>query len=245
MATNRPLGILGNIKMIGKRNPRTIGVIGAGRFGTGATEELLDSGHHVLLIDKFAENLIPYASRCSTAIGDAESPEFLVEVGIKDVDAVIDAIGDDETASNHVVINCKDFGLYVMAKAKDATHGKILERLGADLVVYPERDSGIRLARLLTRSAILDMVELYEGVFMMEVNASGELVGKTLDELDLPRRFGAQVLLILRGDKTLFPVLATDKVVEGDRIAIQGSAEALHKVARLAEAQPARLGVGR
>jgi trk system potassium uptake protein len=226
--------------MIGKRSPKTIGVIGAGRFGTGAAEELLNNGHQVLLIDKVVECLEPYASRCRTAIGDAESPEFLAEAGIKDVDAVINAIGDDETASNHVVINCKDFGLYVMAKAKDTTHGKILERLGADHVVYPERDSGIRLARLLTRSAVLDMIELYEGVFMMELSAGGELIGKTLEQLDLPQRFGAQVLLIIRGDKTIFPVSATDTVIIGDRIALQGPPEALNKVARKAELESVR-----
>lgn len=240
MAGNRSLGLLGNMRMIGRRSPKTIGVIGAGRFGTGAAEELLNNGHDVLLIDKYTEFLEPYAHRCSTAIGDAESIEFLVEAGIKNVDAVINAIGDDETASNHVVINCKDFGLYVMAKAKDTTHGKILERLGADHVVYPERDSGIRLARLLTRSAILDMVELYEGVFMMEISAGGDLIGKTLDQLDLPRRFGAQVLLIVRGDKTIFPVSATDKVCDGDRIAVQGPAEALQKIARRVELENVR-----
>ncbi|MCF8564707.1 TrkA family potassium uptake protein [Alicyclobacillus tolerans] len=236
MANNRTLGLLGNIKMIGKRNPKTIAVIGAGRFGTGAAEELLYNGHRVLLIDRDAQLLVPFASRCHTAIGDAVNIDFLVEVGIKDVDAVIIAIGDDESACNHAVINCKDFGLYVMAKAKDAVHGKILERLGADLVVYPERDSGVRLARLLTRSSVLDMVELYENVFMMEISASGDLVNKTLDQLDLPKYYGCQVLLILRGDKTLFPVSATDKVCDGDRIVVQGPSESLQKVARLAEA---------
>lgn len=205
-----------------------------------AAEELMNNGHHVLLIDKNPECLHPVANHCHTAIGDAVSLEFLAEAGIKDVDAVIIAIGDDESASNHAVINCKDFGLYVMAKAKDSTHGKILERLGADLVVYPERDSGVRLARLLTRSSILDMVELYENVFMMEVNVDGDLMNKTLDQLDLPKRFGCQVLLILRSERTLFPVSANDVVIAGDRIVVQGPAESLQKVARLAEVERVR-----
>lgn len=232
--------ILSSIRTLGRRTPRTIAIIGAGRFGTGALEELLTAGHRVLLLDKDAESLEPYADRCSTAIGDAESPEFLVEAGIKNVDAVINAIGDDETASNHVVIICKDFGLYVMAKAKDATHGKILERLGADHVVYPERDSGTRLARLLTRSAVIDMVELYEGVFMMELVVRGEWVGRTLDELDLPIRFGVQVSLILREGETIFPVSATDRLIEGDRIAILGAGEELQRIAKIASAEPVR-----
>lgn len=237
MANHRALGFFGNVKMMGRRNPRTIAIIGAGRFGTGACEELVTSGHHILLIDRQADLLEPFAHQCNTVIGDAVDKDFLAEAGIKDVDAVIIAIGDDESSSNHAVINCKDFGLYVMAKAKDQVHGKILERLGADLVVYPERDSGVRLARLLTRSSILDMVELYEGVFMMEVSANGELVNATLDDLDLPRRFGVQVLLILRNEETIFPVSADDVVQEGDRIVVQGPAEALQKVARRAEVE--------
>jgi len=231
---NRALGFLGNVRNTGRRNPKTICIIGAGRFGTGAAEELIKTGHHVVLIDRDAQELEPFASTCNTVIGDAIDKEFLAEAGVKDVDAVIVAIGDDESASNHAVINCKDFDLYVVAKARDRTHGKILERLGADLVIYPERDSGVRLARLLTRSSVLDMVELYEGVFMMELQATGEFVNRTLDELDLPRRFGVQVLLILRDNDPIFPVLATDFVKAGDCIVIQGSAEALQKVAKRA-----------
>lgn len=231
---NRTFGLLGNRSM-GRRNPKTVCIIGAGRFGTGAAEELIKNGHHVLLIDRDAEELEPFCTTCNTVIGDAMDQEFLAEAGVKEVDAVIVAIGDDESASNHAVMNCKDFGLYVMAKAKDPTHGKILERLGADHVVYPERDSGVRVARLLTRSSILDMVELYEGVFMMELQITGEFVNKTLDELDLPRRFGVQVLLILRDNDPVFPVLATDMVRSGDCIVIQGTADSLQKVAKRAD----------
>lgn len=237
MGNTRPLGLLGGTRLnnVGRRSPKTIGIIGAGRFGTGAAQELIRNGHHVLLIDHDAATLEPLAHQCHTAIGNAEDSEFLAEAGIKDVDAVIVAIGDNETASNHATINCKDFGLYVVAKATHATHGKILDRLGADYVVYPEHDSGVRLARLLTRSSILEMIELYEEVFMMEVNAGGELSGKTLDELNLPRKFGVQVLLMLRGNKSVFPVSAKDTLLEGDRVVLLGSAESLHKVAKIAE----------
>ncbi|QSO46262.1 potassium channel family protein [Alicyclobacillus mengziensis] len=237
MANSRPLGLLGASRLanMGRRNPKTIGIIGAGRFGTGAAQELIRNGHHVLLIDQDAECLEPLAHQCHTAIGNAEDSEFLAEAGIKDVDAVIIAIGDNETASNHATINCKDFGLYVVAKATHATHGKILDRLGADYVVYPEHDSGVRLARLLTRSSILEMIELYEEVFMMEVNAGGELIGKSLENLNLPHRYGVQVLLILRANKTVFPVSAKDIVQDGDRVVLLGSSESLHRVAKAAE----------
>lgn len=226
-------GLLANIRRTGKRHPKTIGVIGAGRFGTAATEELLQNGHEVLLIDSDEESLHGLASRCNTAVGNAESPEFLAEAGIKEVDAVVVAIGEDESASNHAVINCKDFGLYVMAKAKDLTHGKILERLGADYVMYPERDSGVRLARLITRSAIVDMVELYDRVFMMEAVFNGDMANRTLEALDLPNRCGVQIVAILRESVTLFPVSSTDVVREGDRVVMIGTSEALQKVAKI------------
>lgn len=113
----------------------SVGIIGAGRFGTGAAQELIRLGHEVLVVDTDAKALQPLAESCHTAIGDAENIDFLMEVGFKNLDAVIIAIGDNETSSNHATINCKDFGLYVVAKAMHIRHGKILERLGADRIV--------------------------------------------------------------------------------------------------------------
>ncbi|MFB5191671.1 potassium channel family protein [Alicyclobacillus fastidiosus] len=213
----------------------TFGIIGVGRFGSGAATELLRHGHEVLLVDRDPSCLEPFASRCETAIGNAEDIHFLEEAGMKEVDAVIIAIGDDETSSNHATMNCKDLGLYVVAKALHATHGKILERLGADRVVFPERESGMRMARLLTRSAILDMIELYEEVFMMEITAKGELTDRTLAKLNLTHRFGVQVVMIIRSKNTIFPVSANDTIYEGDILVLVGRHESLTKVVRLTE----------
>ncbi|MCL6632832.1 MAG: TrkA family potassium uptake protein [Alicyclobacillus herbarius] len=238
MAKNRGLTGIGPGRFLNgtsRRQPKTIGIIGAGRFGTGAAQELLRHGHNVLIVDRDPSCLEQLAPLCHTAIGNAEDSDFLAEAGFKDVDAVIVAIGDNETSSNHATINCKDFGLYVVAKATHPTHGKILERLGADMVVYPEHDSGVRIARMLTRSAVLEMFELYEEVFMMEVTAGGELLHKSLEELNLPRRFGVQVVLIIRGRETLFPVSAQDVIEPDDKLLLLGSSESLHTVAKLAE----------
>ncbi len=220
---------------LGRRQPKTVAIIGAGRIGSGAAEEFLKRGHHVLMIDRDPEPLEPFAPVCHTAIGNAEDVDFLIEVGVKNVDAVIVAIGDNETSSNHATINCKDFGLYVVAKATHQRHGKILKRLGADKVVYPERDSGIRLARMMTRSSILETIDLYEQVTMAEIVAGGDLVDRTLMKLDLPKRFGVQVVLIIRGDETVFPVSASDTILEGDRLVVLGSADAISQLAKLAE----------
>ncbi|SFU31980.1 potassium channel family protein [Alicyclobacillus macrosporangiidus] len=214
------------------RKMKTIGIIGAGRFGTGAARELIRLGHEVLVVDRDPDALDPLAEMCHTAIGNAESMEFLVEVGFKDVDAAIVAIGDDQTASNYATINCKDLGLYVVAKATNVTHGKILERLGADRVMYPEYDSGIRLARLLTRSSILEMVELYEEIFTMELQAGPQMINHTLAELNLTGRFGVQVVLIVRGKHKLFPVSAQDRVLEGDKLMCIGTSDSLNQLAR-------------
>lgn len=218
---------------VARRRVKTVGIIGAGRFGTGAARELVRLGHEVLVVDKDPEALQPLAEICHTAIGNAESIEFLAEVGFKDVDSVIVAIGDNETSSNHATINCKDFGLYVVTKATHSRHGKILERLGADRVVYPEFESGIRLARLLTRSSVIETIELYEEVFMMELAAGGNLLNKSLAELNLPRRYGVQVVLIVHANRTIFPVAAHDTIRDGDKILCIGSSESLNQVARL------------
>lgn len=220
---------------LGRRQPKTIAIIGAGRFGSGAAEEFLKRGHQVLMIDRDPEPLEPFAPLCHTAIGNVEDVQFLEEAGVKDVDAVVVAIGDNETSSNHATINCKDFGLYVVAKATHQTHGKILKRLGADKVVYPERDSGVGLARMMTRSSIMETIDLYEQVTMAELLAGGDLIDRTLMKLDLTKRFGVQVVLIIRGDDTIFPVSATDTVIDGDRLVVLGSGEAISQVAKLAE----------
>jgi|GEM_PF-475880 len=238
MIRNSSVGMLGSGRFAnppGRRQAKTIGIIGAGRFGTGAAQELVRNGHHVLIIDKDPTCLEPLAQTCHTAIGNAEDVEFLAEAGIKDVDAVIVAIGDNETSSNHATINCKDFGLYVVAKATHKTHGKILDRLGADLVVYPEHDSGVRLARQLTRSSILETLELYEEVYMMELNAGGDLLDKSLEKLKLSNRFGVQIVLIVRDKETIFPVTAAQMLMSGDKLVMVGPSEGLHQVAKLAE----------
>lgn len=211
---------------------KTIGIIGAGRFGTGAARELIRLGHEVIIVDKDPEALELVPERCHTAIGSAESIEFLKEVGLPDVDAVVVAIGHNETSSNHATINCKDFGLYVVAKALHQRHGKILERLGADRIIYPEYDSGVRLARLLTRTAILEMVELYDEIFMMEIQAGGPFVNHTLLQLNLPQRFGVQVVLVRRGKHTVFPVSATNEILSGDVLVCIGTSDALTEIAR-------------
>lgn len=238
MVRNPSVGLLGSGRFAsqsGRRQAKTIGIIGAGRFGTAAAQELVRNGHHVLIIDQNPTCLEPLAQTCHTAIGNAEDVEFLAEAGIKEVDAVIVAIGDNETGSNHATINCKDFGLYVVAKATHRTHGKILDRLGADMVVYPEHDSGIRVARQLTRSSILESLELYEEVFMMELNAGGDLLDKSLEKLKLSNRFGVHVVLIVRGKETLFPVTAAHVVTSGDKLVMVGPSEGLHQVAKIAE----------
>ncbi|WDL96152.1 potassium channel family protein [Alicyclobacillus sp. ALC3] len=217
------------------KRPKTIGIIGAGRFGTGAARELIRLGHEVIVVDRDPEALEVLPDSCHTAIGNAESSEFLAEVGFKNVDAVIVAIGDNESASNHATINCKDFNLYTVTKALNTTHGKILDRLGADRIIYPEYDSGVRLARFLTRTAILEMVELYEEIFMMEMQAGGPIVNHTLMELNLPKKYGVQVVMTRRGRKVHFPMSANDKVFEGDVLVCIGTSEALTALAQRME----------
>lgn len=214
------------------RKPKTIGIIGAGRFGTGAARELIRLGHEVLVVDLDPEALEGVPETCHRVIGNAENVEFLREVGFKEVDAAIVAIGDNETASNHATMICKDFGVYVVAKAFHSIHGKILERLGADRVIYPEYDSGVRIARMITRTAILEMTELYEEIFMMEVTAGGILINRTLADANLPSKLGIQVVMIRRGKQAIFPVSSTDQIRTDDILVCIGTAEALTVLAK-------------
>lgn len=174
------------------------------------------------------------ASRFGTGIAH-ELTRLGHKVMIMDMDAVIVAIDDQETYANIATMNCKDLDLFVVARALHAGHGKILERLGADLVVTPEYDAGLRIARLLAQPSILDMIELYAEVFMMELQADGQLVNRSLSDLNLPLRCGVQIVLIQRDLHTIFPVTAADIIKQGDKLICIGSSDNLNLVAKMCQ----------
>ena len=181
---------------------KRVGIIGAGRFGLSLAEALAETGIEVLLIDRnnalvqSAIKKVTWAIQC-----DATSANALESAGISECDTVVVAIGSNVEASMLVTANCKELGIKtVISKATSEIHGKILDKLGADHVVYPDRESANRLARNITEHNAYDLLEISEGLSLAEIDVPEACVGKTLAEADLRKKSGVTVLCIRRPD---------------------------------------------
>ena len=196
---------------------KRIGIIGAGRFGMSLAETLANGGAEVVLIDR-NRPAMQTASEFATALqGDATQPHVLAEAGLAECDVVVVAIGSNIEASMMATANCKELGVpRVVAKATSELHGKILRRIGADSVVYPDRDSAHRLAR----------AEVAEGYSIAEIDVPSAARGRTLAEADLRKKTGLTVLCIRRegGDAGRAVIIPqpTDRLENDDKLVVFG-----------------------
>ena len=178
---------------------KRIGIIGAGRFGMSLAESLANAGAEVLLIDR-NRPAMQLANEFANALqGDATQPHVLEEAGFGECDVAVVAIGSNTEASVMVTANLKELGVpNVVAKATSELHGKILRRIGADSIVYPDRDSAHRVARSIANREVLEVLEVSEGYSIAEIDVPEEVRGKTLAEADLRKKTGVTVLCIRR-----------------------------------------------
>ena len=195
------LNFLGNLR----RENNQFAVIGLGRFGRAVCSSLHKMGYEVIGTD-IDEKLVTQALTqkiASHAIQlDSTEPEALKEAGIFEMDTVIVAIGNYLQESIITTLNVKEAGVkHVVAKASSEIHGKLLKRVGADRVVFPEHEAGCALAEMLTKPAILDRFELDPDNSIVEVLVPREFDGKTLAELNLRARYGISILAVCNGDK--------------------------------------------
>ncbi len=213
---------------------KQIMVIGAGRFGSSVALTLIALGHDVLVVDKDHDLIQKISPDVTNAvIANASSESDLQALGVNNFDAVILAIGEDIQASIMAAILLVELGsVYIVAKAKNDLHGKVLSKIGIQRVVYPERDMGQKLAHSLFAPTIIDMIELADDYSVVEVSAPEEMAGKTLKELELRARFGISVIALRRnhGSKTNISPAADDLVKSGDIIVAIGENKALKKL---------------
>lgn len=220
---------------------KRIGIIGAGRFGTVLVEALSESGCELVVVDRDRGAVGNLAEVATAAVeGDAAQARVLEDAGIAECDVAVVAI-DDIEASTLATANCKELGVpMVVAKAISELHGRILKRIGADSVIYPERDSAHRLARTLVSKGAVDFFELSEGFSLAEVDVPEAWRGKTLAEADVRRRTGVTVLCIRRLDDD--PRKPRRVVVPGpeetllaeDKLIVFGSSKQLDELAQRA-----------
>ena len=182
---------------------RRVGIIGAGRFGMALAQSLAESGSEVLLIDRngslvqAAANIVAYAVQ-----GDATSARVLEEAGLKECDIAVVAVGSNIEVSTLATATCKEMGIpRVIAKATSEMHGKILAKLGADQVIFPDRDSAHRLAHVIASNGAFDLLEISEGCSIAEIDVPEPCRDKTLAQADLRNKTGVTVLCIRRLDE--------------------------------------------
>ena len=177
-------------------------VIGLGRFGSAVATTLEEQGMEVLAIDKNMELVEEHRSLLTEVIrADAMEKSVLEQIGAANFETVIVTIGGDVTASGTVTMLLKDMGVKnVIVKAYDSFHGRMLTKLGADKIVYPERDMGQRIAHNLVSEKIMDFIELSPDYSLMEMRPHAEWVGKNLGELKLRARYSINVVAIRSGE---------------------------------------------
>lgn len=208
-------------------NNRQFAVIGLGRFGRAVCATLHNLGYEVLGIDT-NERLVDQALHDEIVAHalqlDSTEPSALQEASISDFDTVIVAIGNYIQESIITTLNLKEAKVpHVVAKASSEIHGKLLERVGADLVVFPEREMGCQLARALTKPRILDRFELDPDNSIVEVVVPERFDGKTLADLDLRRNYGISVLAIGADQKFQINPQPQKKLIKGQIMVVIGS----------------------
>ena len=216
-----------------KRKNKTFGVIGLGRFGYHVARTLAQGGAEVVACDVDEERVKEVSECVSLAyVLDATDAKALKESGIAKVDTAVVSIGQNIEASILIVVQLKELGVKeVVARAVNPLHGKVLEKLGVDRVVYPEKEMAIKVAHSLLVGEFIEEIPIGEKHSLFEIKAFDFMLGKTLRELDIRRRFGVSVLAIKRGENLIVNPMGDDKILPGDILVVLGTTEQLSSMA--------------
>jgi trk system potassium uptake protein TrkA len=201
-------------------------VIGLGRFGGSITKTLVSLGHEVMALDKDEHKVQEFALIATQAVqADSTDEQAMRELGIRNFDQAIVAIGDDIQASILTTLILKDIGVSkVSVKATNDYHSKVLEKIGADRIIHPERDMGVRVAHHIVSENVIDYIELSPEYSLVEVVASAAMDGKTLGVLDIRANYGCNIMAIrTRDDVMNISPRAEDEIQQGDILVVIGS----------------------
>jgi len=207
-------------------------VIGMGRFGQSVARGLASMGQEVLAVDNdeaLVAEIAPYVTHAVQA--DATDEKALIALGIRNFDVAVVAIGIDIQASILVTMLCKELGVgFVLAKAISELHGKVLYKTGADRVVFPERDMGLRVAHNLANSNILDYIEIAGDLRIVDISALPEWENKSLLELDLRKKYGVNVIAIKKNREINGSPQGTDIIEKDDTLIVAGSKDSIARL---------------
>lgn len=200
-------------------------VIGLGRFGGSICKALSEEGLEVMAMDMNEDRVNEYAKIASHAvIGDSTDESVLKNLGIRNFDHVIVAIGENIQASILTTIMLKELGVKIVTvKAQNDYHEKVLNKIGADRIVHPERDMGRRIAHKIISNNVLDYLELSDEYSLIEIVANSRLAGHSLLDLDIRARYGINIVAIKRGKEVIVSPLADEMIQKEDILIVIGA----------------------
>ena len=211
---------------------KSYAVIGLGRFGFSVAKELVSNGAEVLAVDvneQIVNSVIEEIPICKCA--DITDAEVIKQLGIGNFDTVIIAMASNLEATVLATTLCKEAGApNVIVKCANEMHKKILERIGADKVVFPESESGERMAKNLVSSGFVDIIELSRDFSMVEIDARPEWIGKTLIELGLRKKYSINIVAVKKGDKLTVDIDPSSPLESGTKLVVIADNKKLSKL---------------
>ena len=211
---------------------KTYAVLGLGRYGRAVAEELVNNGAEVLAVDvdqNNVNNAIETLPVCKCA--DITEPEAIKRLGIANIDVVIIAMASNLESSVMAVTLCKEAGVpTVIVKCGNEMHQKIFKRVGADKVIFPEKESGIRLAKNLLSAGFSEMIELSDDVSMVEIDVKDEWVGKSLIDLSLRNKYSINVVAIRTDNKISTAIDPSLPLEKGMQLIVIANVQKLQKM---------------
>lgn len=210
-------------------------VIGLGLFGQALARQLCKLGAEVLAIDVRSDLVQQVANDVTHAVvGDAKDKEVLRALGVRDMDCAVIAIGDDLAASVLITMNLQELEVpYIVCKAHDETHRRVLEKLGVNRVVIPEQENAQRLGRSLHSHNVLEYIELSEDYGILEIPAPRKWIGRSLKQLNVRAEYGVNIIAVESGKKTNVSPSADYQIREGDIMVVVGDNYSLEVVQKL------------
>ena len=199
-------------------------VIGLGRFGASIVRELIELEMDVLAVDIDENRVNEYADIATkSAIGDTTDERVLKNLGLGNFDNVIVAIGDNIQSSILTTLLLKDLGVkHVSVKAQNNYHARVLDKIGADMVIHPERDMGKRIAHKLASTSVLDYLELSDEHSIVEIRAQENLADQSLLDLDIRAEYGVSVIAIKRDEDIIVSPDPTVNIQRDDILIVIG-----------------------
>lgn len=212
-----------------------IAVIGLGRYGSSVASTLAEMGIEVLAIDSNEDKVQKFMNMVTHAVvADATDMDAMKSLGIRNADIAVVTMASDLRSSILATMVLKELGVpYVVSKARDQLHGKALEKVGADRVVYPEMEAGMRLARILTSTNIVEQIDLDPNYSILELLAPDHIVGKSLKDLDLRAKFGVNIMAVRTNGNVVVAPGGENVVKKGDILVAIGHNDNLDRLKKL------------